>query len=377
MNLEEALQGLDDETIVGIAKKLSLFVEGVKKHWYISKIVDFLKNMEKISNRIFPYISNETVNSLFMHVYSGRSLSEKQIKELEQYGLLVNSILPKDLKELLWVDGRGLVVKDLDEIKTKTNQSLMLKFVLVLLYLREQGSIFHSGKRYDKQINKMIETLQFDESERNLLKDLIQYSLEMNLLQKQKNKVYFNEVEFIEWKMRDSEDFINDFYKKKFVSRQTFYLLNSISRLQVNKNEWVNISYLPPVTLGLEKGVECGLLNITEQENVTYVQLTPEGWFLAKGERHEVWSEKNLIISSDFELYIPHTYNPFILLDIFPFATLIENDYFIIFELTVFDNDEKLSDSKKNNYRYLYNVLKRNSRYIPEIVSYEFERVLS
>ncbi|WP_066309224.1 hypothetical protein [Bacillus sp. FJAT-29814] len=372
MNLEEALLTLEVQEIKTIAKELEVHIEdNFTKRWYVIKVCEKLLNFSYLMNTVFPKMSNDSLNSLFKFVFTGVPPKNENRKELSKFGCMVNNTVPEDLFSVLWQNGRSLVVSELPDIKHRFTPSYFLRCIQLLLYMKEEKVIHETKKRFVKELNKIEQALFITNNDSNMIRRLFSYLISEKLVLRENKKLYFNENIFSQWKLEESHERLKRYYNYQADSYNIFELLSTIGKLQDRREEWVRLAYVPSITLGPEKAQTLGLARYVTYNGKMYIQLTPEGWFLIKGETPLEWLDNNFIVSADFELFIPHTSNPLLILDLYPFCTLKENDYFMVYDMNIFDENLFITHQKK--YRYFYNMLKKRSRYIPEVVKYEFE----
>ena len=375
MNLEEALMELEEQEIKTIAKELEVHLEdNFTKRWYVIKISEKLLNFTYLEKSLFHKMSNSSLNSLFIFVFTGVQPKKECRTELSKFGCIVNNTVPDDLYSELWKNGRSLAVSELPDIKEGFTPSMFSRCIQLLLYLKEVKVIHDTKKRFIKELDKIELALCISNDDRTLVKGLLSFLISEKLVVRENKKLYFNENVFSQWKLEESHERLKRFYSYQKDSNNIFEYLSHIGKLQERSEEWVRLNYLPPITLGPEKTQTLGLAKYVTFNGKSYIQLTPEGWFLIKGEAPVEWLVNNFIVTADFELFIPHNSNPFLFLSFYPFCTLKQNNFFIVYDMNIFDDNLFASHEKK--YRYLYNMLKKRSRYIPEVVKYEFETKL-
>lgn len=153
----------------------------------------------------------------------------------------------------------------------------------------------------------------------------------------------------------------------------TIYLMQVDYNMAIKKKDIVQI--LETNYALLQRLEELGLVLQLIIKDETYIMLSNEAWFLLSGKEPVQWANDNLIVTTDFELFVPYNFNPFKVSLIGSFGQLVNkivndipvkkkysrgkksnnkskkelntSDYFLIF------NIEKSGDkAKKYNYRY-------------------------
>jgi hypothetical protein len=372
MDLIDYLFRMDLDKLKKIALHLETLpdVNIVNRQWIVSLITDILLNKDKLRRRVFNKVQNETIVELVKYVFTKRPISTFGIQELTNYGLAFNGEIPNDIQMLICKQCRSLAVVELNNEKYKTKHTPFLRFIQLINFFKDKDVVNYNFKKPQISLKKIIDELALFDNESERIKQSIDFLIVKGFIKREKNKLYFNFEKYNSWVRQDSILSIRDFYKQYKNSNNLSECLENISHLQELECEWVRVNYLSQVTLGIEIAKNYGLIRATLKNNIEFVQLTPEGWFLIKGDSPKCWLEKVLLVSADFELFIPHTYDPFFLLDITRFCTLKQNEYFMVYNI-----NPSLNKDEDGHIKYIemfINTIKRKSRYIPNVVEYDF-----
>ncbi len=179
------------------------------------------------------------------------------------------------------------------------------------------------------------------------------------------DKKYINTTELSKWISRESES-IRDFYKfitTKINVKGIFDFFNMIVKAFNNSDGWIPIKEFEKIFKKYKKevrtGVRLGLILLKKYEKKMYMQFSPEGWFLATGEKPEFWNKKAVLMTSLNEVFIPFNFDPFVIQKFNYFDSIekdnktkiYSDDYFIV---------SKISEAKGVGGLLKFTELERN-----------------
>lgn len=371
MNLIQHLNQIDHKQLMAIAKKnriASIEKEPVRS-FLITQISIFLLDYRK-SYWIYERISSICKKALYQVLYSDKTIYFVNLSEIEEYGVCFNGVIPDDLSNSLKTILRKEVVRPIYDYRHKVLISYFAKTVRLLkVILIEQRIKLDFRKK--KQVAKLLESNDLAISEISFFRNIINYFLVSGLVSYENNVLASNPREIVEW----FESYPNNFREVYHwvlgqVMPEILGLLKNMVILQKESIEWVDIEVLSPMistNLSMEKCEKTGLLEFAQISNNYYVQLTNEGWFLAKGECPSDWLEKKVLVSAAFEIFIPFDYDKITLNYFSFFGSLKSNDYYSVFDLDI-------QRSSRHIKKVIHNLLEEKARNVPEIVRYELSR---
>jgi hypothetical protein len=371
LNHKEALSKVDLTQLENIYARLkvfglriSVFNDSVET-WFARKIAEFYCEYANFY-KIIQKFDNTVIQNLILHVYTNVPLLGKDKSELSEVGIAVNGEVPSDLKERIKEWTRSLFVKKFTSITDRVNHSLFLNFILVLGYFKEVNQLDLNKRKRLKNLTQMSDDLFLDDQEKML--SLINYLVSVGLIEKTKDVYTFNQDIYNTWIQQPVDITLNEFYKE-VSNEQVFKLLKKISIYQLDHEEWVDMTILSDTSIEYDHSRQLGLINVYKDGNKSYVQLTPEGWLIVKGEFHPSWNERLILVTASDEVFVPYYFDPFMILNIYEVGFLKDLGYFLVFEINL---DEEWVSSKIG--RYFYQTLIGNSIAIPSVVKYEFEK---
>ena len=106
-----------------------------------------------------------------------------------------------------------------------------------------------------------------------------------------------------------------------------------ISKYQQKPDEGVDMTVISDTAIEFDKSSQLDLIQVNKKSGKTYVQLMPEGWYLAKKQVHPLWNYEALLVSASFEIFVPYHYNPFILFELLPVCRMKDSHYFLVFDI--------------------------------------------
>lgn len=345
MNIKDCLyryiQEGNNKRLDAIAKKLSVdtFGEQSSSMWKIHKICEALMQNEKAINTVLEKISDEdiiTIDNLKKIVFGNKNISEKSKKILEEWGFIYFDDIPDDLWYLLWNRWKNEAQLIMEDFIKPYYPSIFLNYMRFLGLGKDKGEINADNC---KSFKKIIDNLYKDDV-KNIADFYIDFSIRNNIVQLQPNSKSLKVKETICLESLEEQlRFITYFYSEFFGEKSTvdgIEVLKYIFKFQEKEENWIsqlilnnNISDESIIKL-LEK---LGLIYLSKQEIGDYLQLTPEGWFIANGKYPEFWGYKNIFIASDFRAFTFYNYNPFAIYDMNLLFDIKDEEFLIIYSL--------------------------------------------
>lgn len=366
MKLIDMLQYADEELVRNIAlyHGLGNKHERFKKGHYISLITGLLTDIERLKSRVFKMMEKEELDTLVKFALKSEITRKQYIKKLTDKGFFINGSMPNDVKEIIECYGRSFAVNQIKDPPIRKQASKLTVSLLLLSFFKEKQSYTYPIKKYHKKNNQISSELMLTNSQSKWVEELIKGFIGQNFLFREKNKLFVNLTAIQNLEQEDVYLRIKNFYSKERYVRY----LEKIGSLQQSFNEWVDVDFLPSVTVDIDHLSELGLLRLINQNERTLVQLTPESWYLVKGQYPDYWSSNEIILTADSELFIPSDYDPFIISDFSGFCKLKDNEYFLVYDIDFQGNEFGRFTKKKLSY-----FLNNHARTIPEVIRYELE----
>ncbi|MFF2878131.1 hypothetical protein ACFVR2_17600 [Gottfriedia sp. NPDC057991] len=372
MRLLDCLGLLSDAKLFEIGKNLQLSVFQGNRSWNTIKIVESLASESGSGiGWVIDRISKEAMNHLIMFILFNKPIPLLIIEELEKYGFLIKDIVPEEIRTNIISWQRYKFTKVFPVTKKRTKHSLFLKYVVILIYFLKKESINIKSSKNQKDLKKLMGKMKITFEQTRTFEELIAHAVNTGLISKKKNTYRINKTNLEQWFQKDSLNTIARFYDNK-CKKNHGRLLQSIVMLQLSEEEWVNQKYFENDQFDLKTLANLGLTETITVEKEEYVKLSNEGWFLLKKEQPKSWNEKTFFVSADYELFIPYTCDPILLLEISPFCELKDCDYWLVFDITPIENNEN-----KHDIHTFYEILKNHSVRIPDVIQYDYKKQFS
>lgn len=365
MNHIDLLVKLNSEELNQILDTLKIdIINGTTDLWKAKQIADEYTSDGKFQ-RLIQEIGNQTINDFLFYVHVEKPLKEEQVNILSKYGLIVNQILPRDLKERLQNWSRSNFVKEFPDRKESVHHTHFLKMVFVLCYFERRSEIkLNWNRKNDKNVRIASEEIRVIKEN---FKKLVGYLVDCGIVNKSNHVYKLNHQVYRKWRQEPIDTSLFNFYTD-VADQRVFELMSKISRYQREPHEWVDTRVITDTSLEYDLTKQLGLIYVHKENDRLFVQLSPEGWYLIKKQFHPLWNEKLLIISADYEVFIPFYYEPFILFDLLPFCEIEDSSYFIV--LRINNVEEK---RKSDDLVFFYETIKSRASHIPDVVKYDFE----
>lgn len=368
MNHKEALMQLSLDELFRILNKLQITpFEGAVRSWIAGKISNFYEDLNKFCS-IIPDIGEKTVNDLLLYVHTKKPLNNEQTKTLKMFGIIIHKELPNDLSDRLWVWSRNKYVKTFPFKPEHVHHSFFLKFILALFYFVKVREIKLTHRKNNKNVRTFSEYLFMDKV---TFWAVINALVQSGLVQKTKDIYSINESNYLRWRKESIDHCLGKFYRYHG-GEKVFTFVQKIAQYQLEPNEWVDMIVISGTSIEYEQARQLGLIQVLNDNGKTYVQLTPEGWYLTKKEYHPLWNEKSLLVSAAFEVFVPYHYEPFVLFEILQICTLKDSNYFLVFDIELV-NDKKNQKAVSD----FYNTLMAKSTTIPDVVKHDLKDLVN
>lgn len=158
---------------------------------------------------------------------------------------------------------------------------------------------------------------------------IIKYLVGSGLIQKSKDLYSINIQKYNAWNKKSIENVMEKFYGE-IAGGKVINFLEVISKQQNAPDEWIDLRIINNISLEYDRAKFLGLISTHVEDEITYVQLSPEAWMLTKKFFHPLWNEQAILVSASFEVFFPFQYEPFILNEMLPFCTLKDSHYFLV-----------------------------------------------
>ncbi len=361
LNLKDCLNNAEDAQIKAISRALGIDPDNAMGiEWLKKDIVRYLldwRRLELYVIRQIPYEKN--YRPLHQIAFGGHTDNPGL---LSKFGLLYNNAMPDDLQLLVRDNLRSIVLKNLKNEPDSYLHSTFLKLVLLLNHFHHQEKSLKNTKNNRYKIFDMLKI------EHSIGEKIITYLYDKSLLIG-KEFLCLNDISYKQWHETPQLERHRDFYQSILPSsrlKNYWIFFRELAEAQGDNFEfWIPSYVFLDSSLGAQKALtSLGLLRIKEDNGNHYIQLTPEGWYLMAQKYPTYWQNKQLILSADFEIFVPSDFDPFIIEIIMNNSTLRDIDFLLIFD---FPTDET------NLIKKFRQILLDNAVHIPDIVRYELE----
>lgn len=377
MKFKEYLMRLDKEKFDKIILFWGCWFEDGKftKTYYINSIMNLLIGKKKFIN-VFNSkedknkFSDEERTFIFNNILGIKEGNKYIMNELTIKGILCDGEIIEEFEHEIILLLRNSVKNYEEEIVTVCHTSFM-KLNLIINYL------VNSDKTKVEDIFKIVN---FEPNSK--IKLVIKRYLEENSFYEARNdKITAINYQKIRKSYSDRHLFINKFYKyvvqSLYGGLDVAKFLKHLKKIIYKDDEGVLINEFEKFIRAYRKEIEClkelGLLKI--ENNV--LRFSSEGWYLTTGQEAIEWTEKRFIVTSDFEVFMTFSANPFDIGIINYFSEIskgregrknnvipYDDDYYIISNISKALNvHEKIFD-----YKQFKNTIVKNTKIIPDIV---------
>jgi len=364
LNCKEYLDIMPEKNLRKIAEMLRIALPGKSSLNYIKySIGKVLCDWDSINSKIMKWLDKEDKECLLQLVFTSRT--NCNTLQLSHFGLIHNDIMPNDVVMLLQKNLRNEITCQCS-LPDKFLLSALSQLLLLLDFVSENDKVISKD-----QLLKMM-SAKYCFVDQTLCGNVISYLEYKSLISYPKKKKLKVDPRAREKLFGIPENAFFDFYVwlfKKYRLEDMLWFVGKVSEIQGEMNEWVSTKIFSDVrqsTSLREAGLKMGLFTLVEKDKMSYLRLTPEGRFLVTKKYPPYWQEKRVIISADFEVLVPHNYDPFAMLELFRNCRLKEVGYVLVFDILQEDN-VKFSEN------FLDIVLNRSLE-LPDVVRFELFR---
>jgi hypothetical protein len=372
MKLAQHLEKLDSKLLGSIATKLRIkSIDIPTRSFLVFSINNYLNDFSK-TYWIYERIGTESRIALLQVLYTGKTIYEKWLREIEEYGVIYDGVIPEDLKSILQENLKKLVVRQLPDYRHKVLDSYFAMTLRILkMFMSEQKIKLDISN--GKNLKKLIDKINIPNLDVVLLKKVLEHFIALDLMSYQNKILIPNVIAITQWFESYPNNFLQFYHSIiQHTSPGIFELLKALGEIQQDIYDWMEadiFSALGRNNLTIEKCERTGLVETVQISGQYLIQLTNEGWFLTKGVAPISWSNRNLLVSAAFEAFIPHHDDPRVLNFLTLYGTIKNSGYYSVFDL---DMDKLLRTSVKEK-KAIRDLLESKARYVPEIVKYELQ----
>ncbi|OWZ83371.1 hypothetical protein [Natranaerobius trueperi] len=381
MKLREFLKGLTLDELKEIGRELrgvSVF-NGTGRKFLEKKIIENLTSLDYL-NKMIEKMEKTCNIALTQLVYFNFCSDSQSLSVLRKKGLVYQEMLvPEDIKELL-KDCLYHKIRKKYSREWEVRQTPFMNLILLTgLIQRDEIKI----KKLKNNGLKPSLNAEYKEAYRHLqgtfLKLLIDFLENQGIVYWVEKDMVINKVEFKKWVKKDN------FTKFELLYRwldskniKVLKMVSALSKLQINFEDWIDIRVIiEEDILKTKEAIEkLGLIRFKEIDENYYVKLTPEGWYYINRIYPDYWYNECVLISADFEVLIPHDFDPNLIALLDMYGKLKENDYFLVFDIEPTNLNEEFIENDQESYRTFIRELKLKSVYMPQVVDYELSEFL-
>lgn len=395
MNVKEHLTRLKDADIRIIAK--NLHISDINNDFTVNVLITRINhniniNLVKIltENKHNDYFKDQgsmksAINALKKLCFGVKEISHHNLKELKKIALVFDDgVIPDDIHEKLLSIWRPEFAKQLDDPIFYVNYTPFLKLLLILGYI-------HKGyiTKYDDLKNIRIINGDILKSSVNFL----EYKGITNLINKVEIKKNPDRRVFSSGDYKDINIFYNMLFNRLNIKIEEVF--NTLAQLQGSDINWIDVEesefILKKYDEVITKLLKYGCLLKAEENGRLFIQLSPDIWYFFRNQKPARWKNEKILITSDFEVFMPYFYDPYAIDIINHFSNLKNeslkdtnsgkrrpskrqkkkmnnydfiNDYYLVFDI----KERRIPPGFGYNYNEFLNCLGNN---IPDIVNEE------
>ena len=347
---------------------------GITKTIMIERIAANLLHRNGIQ-RVLGRLDEACVTALRQFILIGANPQEKHVDRLLQFGLVIDGQVPDDLAEVCCPLFVKQVLRQFPAISEPCMPSTFLKTVLIAVAIHKNASAktTHSKKNCLKNVAKSA-LLPHDDYSVHCALDYLESEKMVTWLKYENRYCLAATPELLAWFHNDTLKNLRYFYSwiiHKTKMQSADKLVVSLGRLQETSNSWIEKNVFSDMMRGLSMDwlYRLGLIRFWQpNQHETYIQLTPEGWYLSTSKYPLVW-EKGLQISADSEIFVPHNYDPMIVALMNMFCKLTANDYFLVFDL----DELHIRGSRIYSLTTFLEAIQTRCEELPSVVQYQIE----
>ncbi|KAB2953710.1 hypothetical protein F9B85_03570 [Heliorestis acidaminivorans] len=373
MKLMELLDEMDIEEV----KKLALELGGISIFKDTVKVYLEKKIFEKLTNLHFLVVTIEKMDesciiTLTQLVFFDDCKNKNHLEPLRKKGLVFRDMqVPDEIKELAREYLQSKIRKTFSK-QLEVKQTPFLNLILLVGLIKRNEIAIKRLKNNKLNIKLKVENKNvYYHLEKELIPLLISFLEFQGLVYWEENSLLADRAALIKWINNDNFTKLELLYNwLKPGHEKLFKLISILSQIQDDLESWIDLkvfveSDIPHTVEAIEK---FNLIRFLKMNKRGYVKLTPEGWFYIKGIYPSHWYSKSILISADFEVYIPHDFDPNLISLLDKYGQLKDNDYFLVYDIDPINLNR---NQDRKNYKSFINELEDKSSAMPQVVSYE------
>lgn len=352
MKLMECLNQLNEEELCIIAKNLHCIDSKDKdkfhKKEYINKIHNELNSKyiwDIVENKTHPaQLDGDEIEDLKKLCFEIGKIRTNSLNRFKQIGIIhKGNKIPNDIRNRFIYKWRLEFIKELEDPTICVSPSVFLRLILVLGFIG-------SGK-----IQYYEDLMELKFVSRNIIIDIKKYLKNQDLIIcKEDSIIELNYEKVNTWKdMNPIKSFYNYYFEN--MDLKINECLVKIGEIQQNDSEWVSVSKSKLLVkkyfdeIKFLKSIGCLIVAIEDDEE--YFQLSPEMRYIISEKMPLAWNKDNIVVTPDFEVFVPFYYDPLEIYDI---------NYYGELKNRAFDNLKTSRKSRKKNKK----KAKKNQRQI-------------
>lgn len=322
------------------------------------------------------YVDKIVLYDLKKLCFGVNKIQENSLVRLSNLGIIYEGkVLPDDLKNRLVERWRKDIISNFDSYSVETRTSKFVKLILLIGYIEKE-----TIKNYEDLINCSI-------ASKEILNNLIDYLESSKIITRNRNDSINLDKHILKLWRNDERRILKEFYDFYFRRNdlKANLLFEALLLLQRDDMEWIHLSESDFILGKFEDEINAlkleGCIYSIKYNNSEYIQLSPEIWFLLNGDIPHAWNVKNIILTPDFELFIPYYFNPFVIYTINYYGEMLNRIITrskkrrINIKNRKKDNKEKLEKFSKgydDDYYLVYNIKDINKKMSVEIYNNKF-----
>lgn len=379
MKLKECLKELDIGELKELATELSIsvFNDAVRSH-FERNIIKKLTSLDYL-NKIIEKMDKPCVTTLVQLVYFGDCNDRRYLNDIRKKGLVYKNVqVPNDISKLLENCLYPKITKNYNKLLEVKQTPFLNLIILIGLFMRDEIKIKKTKKnRLSIKINTENKEVYYT-LDKKLMKLLISFLDKQYAVYWEDNLLIVNRSELRKWIDKDDSIKLELLYKwlrKK--NKKVLEMVSVLGKVQKNYEDWIdmNVFIEGEIPYTKESIEEFGLIYFEKIHDHYFVRLTPEGWYYIKGTYPEYWCNKSILISADFEVFIPHDYDPNIIYLLDKYGQLKDNDYFLVYDIDPSNWEKGLVYQDYKSYQMFIKELETKSISMPQVVGYELKKL--
>ncbi|MCF8567677.1 hypothetical protein LLE49_23440 [Alicyclobacillus tolerans] len=283
-------------------------------------------------------------------------------RELEEYSVVIDGRMPDDVRLMLQRAFRQTIISKFPQYKSPSRHTPFLQCILLLDLLQKQEK-----RSIGMRTRKFRTELKTRGLEANIVPRLIHKLQMLDLIETQKSHLFLHEQQYRLWLETPMHTRMNQYYQSELSNPPEMIL--KVVELKAEPDEWLCLDMLGTRIGSVVEGkalLEMGIVEFKEVDMQTYGRLSNLGWYLYfQREPHE-WAQPMILVSADFEAFVPHNYDPEAIEYLLHISKLKNTGYFLVFDLNVVASKETKS---------LMELLNKRAMAVPDVVRFELTNV--